>query len=73
MSIADIPDDVIPGTPKPNGDAKKEPAVNQLFRLVMKHEASDLHLKVGQPPMMRLAATSAAWKCARSRKKTWNG
>lgn len=31
-----------------------EPEVNKLFRLVMKHEASDLHLKVGQPPMMRL-------------------
>jgi len=33
---------------------KKEPEVNKLFRLVMKYEASDLHLKVGQPPMMRL-------------------
>src|SRR5271154_2367515 len=32
----------------------KEPEVNKLFRLVMKHQGSDLHLKVGQPPMMRL-------------------
>lgn len=32
----------------------REPEVNRLFRMVMKHEASDLHLKVGQPPMMRL-------------------
>jgi len=32
----------------------KEPEVNKLFRMTMKHEASDLHLKVGQPPMMRL-------------------
>ncbi|MEI7683594.1 MAG: PilT/PilU family type 4a pilus ATPase [Planctomycetota bacterium] len=32
----------------------KEPEVNKLFRLVMKLQASDLHLKVGQPPMMRL-------------------
>ncbi len=32
----------------------REPEVNKLFRMVMKHEASDLHLKVGQPPMMRL-------------------
>lgn len=32
----------------------KEPEVNKLFRMVMKHEASDLHLKAGQPPMMRL-------------------
>ena len=34
--------------------AAREPEVNKLFRMVMKHEASDLHLKVGQPPMMRL-------------------
>ncbi len=34
--------------------ARKEPEVNKLFRMVMEHEASDLHLKVGQPPMMRL-------------------
>jgi twitching motility protein PilT len=33
---------------------KKEPEINKLFRMVMKYEASDLHLKVGQPPMMRL-------------------
>ncbi len=32
----------------------KEPDCNRLFRMVMKYEASDLHLKVGQPPMMRL-------------------
>jgi len=51
--VANIPDDILP-EPKPAADNKKEPAVNQLFRLVMKHEASDLHLKVGQPPMMRL-------------------
>src|SRR5882762_4221098 len=35
-------------------DARREPEVNVLFRMVMKHEGSDLHLKVGQPPMMRL-------------------
>ncbi len=35
-------------------EARKEPEVNKLFRMVMKHEASDLHLKVGQPPMMRM-------------------
>ncbi len=33
---------------------KREPEANKLFRMVMKHEGSDLHLKVGQPPMMRL-------------------
>jgi twitching motility protein PilT len=33
---------------------EKEPEVNKLFRAVMKFQASDLHLKVGQPPMMRL-------------------
>ncbi len=39
---------------RPSAEPKKEPACNVLFRMVMKHEASDLHLKVGQPPMMRL-------------------
>src|ERR1700733_12172513 len=31
-----------------------EPEANTLFRMVMKYEGSDLHLKVGLPPMMRL-------------------
>ncbi len=31
-----------------------EPAANQLFRTVMMHEGSDLHLKAGMPGMMRL-------------------
>ncbi len=35
-------------------DARKEPEVNKLFRMVMKYEGSDLHLKVGLAPMMRL-------------------
>src|SRR5215510_14912838 len=38
----------------PARDPNIEPEANKLFRMVMKHEASDLHLKVGQPPMMRL-------------------
>lgn len=40
--------------PKVAADGRGEPEVNKLFRMVMKHEGSDLHLKVGQPPMMRL-------------------
>jgi twitching motility protein PilT len=39
---------------KAAGEARREPEVNKLFRMVMKHEGSDLHLKVGLPPMMRL-------------------
>src|SRR3954468_22522272 len=35
-------------------NGRREPEVCKLFRLVMKLQASDLHLKVGQPPMMRL-------------------
>ena len=35
-------------------DTRREPEINKLFRTVMKHEASDLHLKVGLPAMMRL-------------------
>src|SRR5579864_9246237 len=47
MSRADGHDKV-PAKPR------REPEVNKLFRMVMKFEGSDLHLKVGQPPMMRL-------------------
>src|SRR6185437_4932963 len=32
-----------------------EPEANKLFRMVIKHKGSDLHLKVGLPPAMRLA------------------
>src|SRR5258708_9249721 len=54
-----VPHDDVPPVPafvdeKPVPSNVKEPEVNKLFRMVMKHEASDLHLKVGQPPMMRL-------------------
>src|SRR5450755_4143891 len=35
-------------------NGKREPECNKLFRMVMKLQASDLHLKVGQPPMVRL-------------------
>src|SRR4051794_31354431 len=38
----------------PAAEARREPEVNKLFRMTMKLEGSDLHLKVGQPPMMRL-------------------
>src|SRR5215207_5832985 len=31
-----------------------EPQINQLFRTVMLHKSSDLHLKAGLPGMMRL-------------------
>jgi twitching motility protein PilT len=31
-----------------------EPEANKLFRMVMKYKGSDLHLKVGRPPAMRL-------------------
>src|SRR3954447_9098375 len=31
-----------------------EPEANKLFRMVMKHKGSDLHLKVNLPPAMRL-------------------
>ena len=41
------------GEPIP-AQAKREPKINVFFRTVMKFEASDLHMKVGLPPMMRL-------------------
>src|SRR2546426_4120407 len=51
-----IPDDFNgePKVPAEVRERKKEPEANKLFRMVMKLQASDLHLKVGQPPMMRL-------------------
>jgi len=45
---------VVAAEPQLSAEAKREPEVNKLYRVVMKHEGSDLHLKVGQPPMMRL-------------------
>lgn len=38
----------------PVDETHREPEINKLFRTASKHVASDLHLKVGQPPMMRL-------------------
>ena len=37
-----------------------EPEANKLFRMVMKHKGSDLHLKVGLPPCMRLGRRAPA-------------
>ncbi len=34
-----------------------EPEANKLFRMVMKYKGSDMHLKVGLPPAMRLTGT----------------
>jgi twitching motility protein PilT len=47
MAIADLPE--IESVPV----SAREPKINRLFRTVMKYEASDLHLKVNLPPMMR--------------------
>ena len=52
--IANVDDKVLDDIPRSPEGTKKEPDVNKLFRMVMKYQASDLHLKVGQPPMMRL-------------------
>ena len=42
-------------TETPNDVVANEPEANKLFRMVMKHKGSDLHLKVGLAPAMRLA------------------
>lgn len=52
MATADIVDEIHPAPTA--AEMKREPKINVLFRTVMKYEASDLHLKVGLPPMMRL-------------------
>jgi twitching motility protein PilT len=51
MATADLP---MTADAKVAAEARREPECNKLFRMVMKHEGSDLHLKVGLPPMMRL-------------------
>ena len=51
--VIKLPDDIVPEL-KVAAESRKEPEANKLFRMVMKLQASDLHLKVGQPPMMRL-------------------
>jgi twitching motility protein PilT len=52
MASADLERDSLePAVP---AQVRREPECNKLFRMVMKHEGSDLHLKVGLPPMMRL-------------------
>jgi twitching motility protein PilT len=52
MATADL-DKILTSAPPP-AEVKREPEVNKLFRMVMKMEGSDLHLKAGLPPMMRL-------------------
>jgi twitching motility protein PilT len=44
----------VPGGLKVADPVPGEPKINQLFRTVMMHQGSDLHLKAGQPGMMRL-------------------
>jgi twitching motility protein PilT len=47
--------DVVPmDNDRAPAEIRREAEINKLFRMVMKHEGSDLHLKVGLPPMMRL-------------------
>jgi len=38
----------------PPTEVRKEPEINKIFRAVMKLEGSDLHIKAGLPPMVRL-------------------
>jgi twitching motility protein PilT len=54
MATADIEQVDEAPEPKAAPAPNREPQCNKLFRMVMKHEGSDLHLKVGLPPMMRL-------------------
>src|SRR5271170_7451846 len=54
MATADAEPIQVDKETRPAGEGRREPEVNKLFRVVMKHEGSDLHLKVGLPPMMRL-------------------
>jgi len=37
-----------------NKNSNNEPELNKYFRVAIKTQANDLHLKVGQPPKLRL-------------------
>jgi twitching motility protein PilT len=52
--MASVDVDLVLPEPRMPAEPRREPEANKLFRMVMKHEGSDLHLKVGLPPMMRL-------------------
>src|SRR5258708_37238133 len=52
MATADI--DLVDSPPRVPAEPRRAHEVDKLFRMVMKHEGSELHLKVGLPPMMRL-------------------
>jgi twitching motility protein PilT len=54
MATADVEPAAVESIPATPVSPKREFEVDKLFRMVMKHEGSDLHLKVGLPPMMRL-------------------
>jgi len=43
---------------------QREPEINKLFRMMMRHEASELHLQVGQPPTMRVRGDMRPFKYA---------
>jgi twitching motility protein PilT len=54
MATAEVKDFAVSSAPPTPAVTRREPEANKLFRMVMKYQASDLHLKAGQPPMMRL-------------------
>ena len=42
------------GAPEISAEPRRELEIDKLFRMVMKHQGSDLHIKAGLPPLMRL-------------------
>jgi len=52
MAIADL--DPVDEEARAHAEVRREPEIDKLFRMVMKHEGSDLHLKAGLPAMMRV-------------------
>lgn len=44
----------IQGPPQKENSLKRDLEINKLFRLQIKHEASDLHLQAGKPAMLRV-------------------
>lgn len=54
MSTANSPQTPVEKVPAAPQAPAKEPPINKIFRLAMEKQASDVHLKVGLPPMLRM-------------------
>ena len=56
-AVAPGPPPPVPTAPPSTKRDGPEPEINKLFKLQIKLNASDLHLQVGKPPILRMRGT----------------